>query len=316
MAPATTTKKATTKGRTTKAQKALTNVIEILGEEEPPVTAAAPAPKKRRSRATKDGMQPVARPNGEDYHPRAVAGMADVEVLRTARAQGICVLLAGFPGSGKTAMIEAAFGEELVTLAAHGDLEVADLIGGYTQQPDGRYRWVDGPLTIAMREGRPLFIDEITLAPAPVLARLYPAMDGRGEIRITEHEGETVQAQPGFWVVGAHNPGAPGAVLSEALASRFLMPIDVITDLTMATRLGVDRRIVRAATNLHRQREQGAVMWAPEMRELLAYKRVCDVFGEGVAVANLVGAAPEDARDALVDVLRVAFPGVEPLKIG
>lgn len=62
---------------------------------------------------------PVARPNGQLYHPRTVAGMPDVTVLRKLRAAGVPALLYGPPGTGKTSVVEAAFGD-LITCPGTG----------------------------------------------------------------------------------------------------------------------------------------------------------------------------------------------------
>lgn len=260
-------------------------------------------------------LESIARPNGEKYQPRRLFHLTDVLVLRRAREVDAPVMLAGYPGCGKTALVEAAFGEELVTLNAHGDMEVADLIGTYTQKPNGNYEWVDGPLVVAMREGRPLFIDDITLAPATVLARLYPAMDGRKRITIPEHKGETVEAKDGFFVVGAHNPGVHGAIFSEPLRSRFIIPITIETDLSMALQMGVESRIVNGTAALHKLRAEGTITWAPEMRELLAFKRNSEAFGSTFAVNALIAAAPEEARDVIASTLRTWYPRCEALRV-
>ncbi|MGY2093649.1 AAA family ATPase, partial [Nocardia gipuzkoensis] len=149
-----------------------------------PVTTAAPAAPARTANT-------VARPNGQDYHVRQLAGRADVEVLRTMRTAEVPVLLYGPPGTGKTSLIEAAYGD-LLTVQGDGDTTVADLVGEYTQNPDGTFVFVHGPLVRAMREGRVLFIDDATLIPPTVLSVVYPAMDGRKEIVIKAHGGEVV----------------------------------------------------------------------------------------------------------------------------
>ena len=151
------------------------------------------------------------------------------------------------PGTGKTSVVEAAF-PDLITVPGDGDTTVADLVGEYTQTPDGRYVFVDGPLVRAMREGRALFIDDATLIPPTVLAVVYPAMDGRRQIMVKANGGEVVDAADGFYVVAGHNPGVHGAVLSDALSCRFSAQIQVSTDYELALQLGIDRRAVRAAT--------------------------------------------------------------------
>ena len=65
--------------------------------------------------------------------------MPDVEALRKLRADGVPALLDGPPGTGKTSLIEAAFGDDLITVAGDGDTTAADLVGEYTQNPDGTF---------------------------------------------------------------------------------------------------------------------------------------------------------------------------------
>ncbi|HZD13657.1 MAG TPA: AAA family ATPase, partial [Pseudonocardiaceae bacterium] len=130
-----------------------------------PAAAAAPAPAPDPAAAAAVVSGPVARPNGQLYQPRLLSGLPDVTVLRKLRAAGVPALLYGPPGTGKTSLIEAAFGADLVTVPGDGDTTVADLVGEYTQTPEGRYRFVHGPLVVAMREGRCLFLDDASLIP-------------------------------------------------------------------------------------------------------------------------------------------------------
>ena len=140
--------------------------------------------------------------------------MPDVEALRKLRAAGVPALLYGPPGTGKTSLIEAAF-PDLITVAGDGDTQVSDLIGEYTQAPDGTFTFIYGPLIRAMAEGRVLFIDDATLISPAVLAVAYPAMDGRREITVKSHKGEVIKAADGFYVVAGHNPGVHGAIFDR-----------------------------------------------------------------------------------------------------
>jgi nitric oxide reductase NorQ protein len=281
------------------------------------VREEAEQPRGERQRRVRTEAEAVKRPNGELYYPRVLAeDVLDIEALRVCRQQDLRVLLYGFPGCGKTALCEASFGAELVVCAGHSDFEVSDFVGSYVPQPDGSYRWEDGPLPVAMREGRPLLVDDATLIPPGVLARLYPAMDGRRVIQLREHEGEEVVAQDGFFVIAAHNPNAPGAILSEALASRFAVHVHVESDLKMALRLGVNDMAVKVAAALRKSRDDGdGFGWAPEMRELLDFRRVEQAFGEATAVANLISTAPSEAREEVVKVLRTWMPSAAALTL-
>ncbi|PPK63373.1 AAA family ATPase [Actinokineospora auranticolor] len=277
----------------------------------PPVT---PRPRPNATPAPVTG--PITRPNGAAYHPRTLSGMPDVTALRRLRDAGVPALMYGPPGTGKTSVIEASF-PDLETVPGDGDTVVADFVGDYTKTDDGRYVFVYGPLIRAMRAGSVLFIDDATIIPPTVLAVVYPAMDGRRQIVIKANGGETVTAAPGFYVVAGHNPGVHGAILSDALASRFSAQIKVSTDYDLAAELKIDSRAVKVARNLSTRQAKGEIGWAPQLRELLAYQKIADALGENAAAGNLIGIAPEEDRDTVATVVRAVFgTAVEPLALG
>ncbi|WP_428962240.1 AAA family ATPase [Micromonospora fluostatini] len=280
-----------------------------------PPAPAAPAPTPAGPVPPRPGA--VLRPNGVWYLPRRLGDSTDVEVLRRLRRDTITVLLYGPPGTGKTSLIEAAY-PDAITVAGHGDTTVEDLVGTYVPLPDGGFAFSHGPLVTAMREGRALFIDDATLIPPRVLAALYPAMDGRATITITAHHNEVVTAVDGFFVCAGHNPGVHGAVLTEALASRFSVHIEVTTDFDLARSLGVPARAVDAAIALNQRLRKHEIDWAPQLRELLAFKRVTVSLGLTAAVANLAAVAPEPDRQAVVEALQRAYHGttITPLTLG
>ena len=280
-----------------------------------PATSPAP-PAAPKAPAPKAAPGPVTRPGGQVYRPRVLAGMADVEALRTLRAEGVPSLLAGPPGTGKTSLVEAAF-PDLITVAGDGDTTVGDFVGEYTQKPDGTYEFIYGPLIRAMTEGRVLFIDDATLISPAVLAVCYPAMDGRREVTVKAHKGEAITAADGFYVVAGHNPGVHGAVLTEALSSRFTFQFDVATDYDLARSLGIDSRAITAARNLAVRQASGETGWAPQLRELLAFAKITKIFGLDTALANLAGVAPAEDRDVVAGTLAKTFgKTVAPLYLG
>src|SRR5918993_1030824 len=120
-----------------------------------------------------------------------------------------------------------------------------------------------------MRDGRALLVDDATLIPPKVLAVLYPTMDGRKVITIPGYRNERVEAVDGFYVIAGHNPGVHGAILTEALASRFDVHIEVTTDFDLAKHLGVPTPAVTAAVGLNADLAAGRITWAPQLRELL-----------------------------------------------
>lgn len=303
------------------------SVLEDFATGKASETVSTPAPVS----VPKPKLEKITRPNGQVYHTRNLIGdITDVDALRRARDSKMPVLLYGPPGTGKTAMIEAAYApadceepECLYTVQGSGDTEVADFIGGYVQLAGGEFKWVDGPLLLAMAanggRGCALFIDEVALIDPKVMSVVYGVMDGRDELVVTQNpERGIVKAGPEFYVSAACNPNAPGARMSEALLSRFTVQFEVISDYKLARSLGVNSKMTNAAANLARKMETDETSWAPQLRELLAFKQAEEIFGTDFAIANLMACAPEIDRPTVADVIKRAY-GIAtavPLRLG
>ena len=257
------------------------------------------------------GAKTVLRPNGTEYHVRKIGSHDDVAALQEARTNGLAVMAYGPPGTGKTALIEAAYcvgGKSVHTVQGTGDTETSDFIGSFTQLPGGTFEWTDGPMLKAMENGEVLYIDEIALIDPKVMAVVYSVMDGRGEYQVTANpERGTVVAHEGFYIASACNPNAPGARLSEAILSRFVLQFEVQTDYALAKSLGVPAKMVTAATNLQRKYDSGEVGWAPQLRECLAFRDIAKVLGEDIALRNVISGAPEIDRPVVQDVLQRTY---------
>ncbi|MFB7896003.1 AAA family ATPase [Streptomyces xiamenensis] len=274
-----------------------------------PATLAVPKPSP-----APDGA--IRRPGGQIYRPRDLASHTDVDALRQLREAEVPVLLYGPPGTGKTSLAEAAF-PDLITVTGDGDMSVGDLIGEWNQNDDGAFEFLYGPVVNAMMEGRALLIDDATLISPKVLAALYPAMDGRKQIQVKAHKGETITAKKGFYVIAGHNPGVHGAILTEALSSRFSCQIQVSSDYDLAASLKIDSQAVRIARNLAKLRESDRIGWAPQLRELIAFQKIAGVLGREAAFSNLIGVAPVEDQDAVAGVVsRVWGKEIKPLSLG
>lgn len=268
-------------------------------------------------------LSPIVRANGEKYFPRKLPAVpfgvqSDVTFICKAYESKMPVLLYGSPGTGKTALFEAAL-PNLVTMVGTAETETSDFIGSYVQATDGSFPWVDGPLTVAVENGFPILIDEIALIDPRVMAIVYSLMDGRDELPITANPARgTIKAKEGFMVFGACNPNVPGAVMSDALLSRFRVHVEVQTDWSMAKKLGVQTKIIAACKNLEAKAKTQEIVAAPQLREVLTFRDVSAAYGDRVAVANFIAQARPEDRDTYAETLSSLYGDdfAKPLTFG
>jgi nitric oxide reductase NorQ protein len=159
----------------------------------------------------------------------------EVELFEAAYEKQIPVLLKGPTGCGKTRFIEymswhlhrhignrEAEGVPLITVACHEDLTASDLVGRYLLEGD-ETRWIDGPLTRAVKVGAICYLDEIVEARKDTTVLIHPLADYRRLLPV-EKRGELLEAANGFLLVLSYNPGYQSALkdLKHSTRQRFI----------------------------------------------------------------------------------------------
>src|SRR5690606_2490393 len=135
------------------------------------------------------------------------------------------------PGCGKTALHQVAFPDSENEIG-HSKLTAWDMLWRPRPMPDGSIVYDPSPLTRAVQNGRPFYMDEIMRSSEDALTPLFSAMDGRGFIVGGNLDGTDMPVKPGFVVVGASNPLVRGAFLPDAIASRFhILTVETSEDL-------------------------------------------------------------------------------------
>jgi nitric oxide reductase NorQ protein len=170
---------------------------------------------------------------------------SEVPLFNAAFEQQIPVLLKGPTGSGKTRFIEymawklgrpltiikdvtegggnqKAHGLPLVTVACHEDLTASDLVGRYLLEGE-ETRWIDGPLTRAVKAGAICYLDEVVEARKDTTVLIHPLTDHRRILPI-EKRGQIVEAASGFLLVISYNPGYQSVLkdLKHSTRQRFI----------------------------------------------------------------------------------------------
>jgi nitric oxide reductase NorQ protein len=176
-----------------------------------------------------------------DDEPFYVPVKDEVELFQSAYNQKVPVLLKGPTGCGKTRFIEymayklgrplsttrkananGEHGRALITVACHEDLTASDLVGRYLLEGDST-RWIDGPLTRAVKVGAVCYLDEVVEARKDTTVLIHPLTDHRRILPI-EKLGQIVEAGEGFLLVISYNPGYQSALkdLKHSTRQRFM----------------------------------------------------------------------------------------------
>ena len=183
----------------------------------------------------------------EDYvvekEPFYLALHDEIELFEAAYSQQLPVLLKGPTGCGKTRFIEYMAWKlgrpvtvvkkrgkakqnghrvPLVTIACHEDLTASDLVGRYLLESDGT-RWMDGPLTRAVKAGGICYLDEIVEARKDTTVLIHPLTDHRRVLPV-DKKGQIVEAHSRFLLVISYNPGYQSALkdLKHSTRQRFI----------------------------------------------------------------------------------------------
>ncbi len=150
---------------------------------------------------------------------------SEIELFEAAYRNGIPVLLKGPTGCGKTRFIEHLawrLARPLVTVSCHDDLTAADLVGRYLIV-GGETRWMDGPLSRAVRGGGICYLDEIVEARKDTTVVIHPLADDRRALPI-EKTGELLHATSEFCLAVSYNPGYQSVLkdLKQSTRQRFV----------------------------------------------------------------------------------------------
>lgn len=156
----------------------------------------------------------------------------EVALFEAAYQDRTPVLLKGPTGTGKTRFLEYmswklskktdGTKEKLTTVSCQEDLTASDLLGRFILDATGT-RWVDGPLTEAVRNGGICYLDEVVEARKDVMVVLHSLTDHRRMLPIAKL-GVQLEADPTFLLAISYNPGYQTSIkdLKHSTRQRFI----------------------------------------------------------------------------------------------
>ncbi|MBF8299062.1 MAG: CbbQ/NirQ/NorQ/GpvN family protein [Dehalococcoidia bacterium] len=182
----------------------------------------------------------------EEYHLRELPFYIpvgdEVAIFEAAYHARIPVLLKGPTGCGKTRFVEYmsyilgnpatqnkrsarlnnGVGLPLVTIACHEDLTASDLVGRYLLEGQ-ETKWIDGPLSRAVKVGAICYLDEVVEARKDTTVLIHPLTDHRRLLPV-EKRGQILEAHPNFLLCISYNPGYQNALkdLKQSTRQRFV----------------------------------------------------------------------------------------------
>lgn len=182
----------------------------------------------------------------------------EVEVFEQAYKNKIPFLLKGPTGTGKSRFIEYMahkLHKKLITISCHEETSSTDLIGRFIIK-GAETIWMDGPLTVAIKEGFIIYLDEIAEARPDVIVAIHSLTDHRRELFI-DKLGETVKAHADFMLVASFNPGyqkgfkeLKPSTRQRFIAISFAYPEAKIEAAILVNETGIDESIAKKLVNI------------------------------------------------------------------
>ena len=223
----------------------------------------------------------------------------EIGLFTIAARRQMPVMLKGPTGCGKTRFVQHMayrLGRPLITVACHEDLTASDLVGRYLLKGEETV-WVDGPLTLGVKHGAIVYLDEIVEARKDTTVIIHPLSDDRRILPI-EKKGQVIQAVDEFMLVISYNPGYQSVLkdLKQSTKQRFLAmeftyPPPEIEARVIEHEARVDKetaqRLVRLGQKVRNLRTHG--LEEGVSTRLLIYAG--ELMGQGVAPARACEAA-------------------------
>jgi len=209
---------------------------------------------------------------------------ADVEKIISTR-QFLPIWVTGLSGNGKTFMIQqvcAKLKREFIRVNITNLTDEDDLIGGF-RLINGETVWQDGPVTLAMKRGAILLLDECDLGTEKIMC-LQPVLEGNGIF--IKKINTFVPPTDGFNVVATANTKGQGGdnsdrfvgtnIMNEAFMERFAITLEQDYP-TKATEKKILMALMSELNCTDEQFADNLVAWADGIRRTFSVGGVNDI---------------------------------------
>lgn len=240
------------------------------------------------------------------YVHRDIWSREDFEIFDHARSKNINVLIYGPTGPGKTTSVEAWAAERnlrMATVSGNASMEPSQMTGKFVSDGNGSFAWIDGPVTDVVRNGGVLLLDEVNFISPKIYTVLYSLLDGRREITLLDHHGETIKAHSDLTIFATMNPDYIGTTpLNFAFRNRFDIQIPWDYDDKVEAKLVSSKALLVVAKQLRVEAAKGQYETPISTNMLQEFVNFVDALGYEFAVENFIAhfSADEAASVRLV----------------
>lgn len=231
-------------------------------------------------------------------------GISDYDIYDYALANNLNVLIEGGAGSGKTMSVIAyasARNMRYFNVSSNQGMDYSQLFGRWIPRSDGHgYQWQDGAVTLLVRHGGVLLLNEVNFMPERIMTVLYSLLDDRREIQLLDNGGEVIKAHPNLLIVADMNHGYRGThELSQANNDRWKIKLHFPYDKRIEGKLIKSKSILELATKLRELFDREELVTPISTRGLVAFYENISGLGLDFAITSYVNGFDKNERSAV-----------------
>jgi AAA domain (dynein-related subfamily) len=283
------------------------DIVEFIKEQTPPKYERVEVPQMDSASALAyENMISIPDPKwSKDYINRYFNdGKSDFDIYDYALENDINVLIEGGAGSGKTMSVIAyasARNYRYFNVSSNAGIDPSQLFGRWIPREDGHgYRWQDGAVTLLVRYGGVLLLNEVNFMPERIMTVLYSLLDDRREIQLLDNGGEVIKAHPDLLIVADMNAGYRGThELSQANNDRWKIKLEFPYDKRIEGRLIKSKSLLELAGKLRDQYDREEITTPISTRGLVAFQKNAVGLGLNLAIDSYVNGFDKDERGAV-----------------
>jgi len=236
-----------------------------------------------------------------EYVNRKINGKTEWEIYDEALKDGDNILIEGGAGSGKTISVQSyasAKNMRYFNVSNSNGIDPSQLFGRWIPKADGQgYRWQDGAVTLLVRYGGVLLLNEVNFLPERVSTVLYSLLDYRREIQLLENGGEVIKAHKDLLIIADMNAGYRGThELSQAWNDRYGIKLEFPYDKAIELKVVGNRSLLGLADKLREQFDKEEITTPISTRSLVAFVKNAKRFGIDFAITSFVNGFNKEER--------------------